>query len=89
MPPFTRETAILKVRLAEDAWNSREQPLTGLHNQEVDLRVRPNAEGGSSGVQRPVGQRTDESQLPAAADIRRFDPSGSNQSLPAHWAAGR
>ena len=24
MPPFTRETAIQKVRLAEDAWNSRD-----------------------------------------------------------------
>lgn len=24
VPPFTRETAILKVRLIEDAWNSRE-----------------------------------------------------------------
>jgi nuclear transport factor 2 (NTF2) superfamily protein len=24
VPPFTRETAILKVRLAEDAWNSRD-----------------------------------------------------------------
>jgi nuclear transport factor 2 (NTF2) superfamily protein len=24
LPPFTRETAILKVRLAEDAWNSRD-----------------------------------------------------------------
>jgi nuclear transport factor 2 (NTF2) superfamily protein len=24
MPPFTRDTAILKVRLAEDAWNSRD-----------------------------------------------------------------
>ena len=24
LPPFTRETAIRKVRLAEDAWNSRE-----------------------------------------------------------------
>lgn len=23
LPPFTRETAMLKVRLAEDAWNSR------------------------------------------------------------------
>ena len=23
-PPFTRETAIQKVRMAEDAWNSRE-----------------------------------------------------------------
>ena len=24
LPPFTRETAIQKIRLAEDAWNSRE-----------------------------------------------------------------
>jgi nuclear transport factor 2 (NTF2) superfamily protein len=24
LPPFTRETAVLKVRLAEDAWNSRD-----------------------------------------------------------------
>ena len=24
LPPFTRETAIQKVRLAEDAWNSRD-----------------------------------------------------------------
>jgi nuclear transport factor 2 (NTF2) superfamily protein len=24
VPPFTRETAILKVRLIEDAWNTRE-----------------------------------------------------------------
>jgi hypothetical protein len=24
LPPFTRETAALKVRLAEDGWNSRD-----------------------------------------------------------------
>ncbi|MFA6608228.1 MAG: DUF1348 family protein, partial [Sphingomonas sp.] len=24
LPPFTRETALLKVRAAEDAWNSRD-----------------------------------------------------------------
>ena len=24
LPPFTRETAMLKVRLAEDGWNSRD-----------------------------------------------------------------
>ncbi|AZD28721.1 hypothetical protein C4K23_1961 [Pseudomonas chlororaphis] len=24
VPPFTRETAIVKVRLAEDGWNSRD-----------------------------------------------------------------
>lgn len=25
LPPFTRETATLKVRLAEDGWNSRDR----------------------------------------------------------------
>jgi uncharacterized protein len=24
VPPFTRETAIVKVRMAEDGWNSRD-----------------------------------------------------------------
>ena len=24
VPPFSRETAIVKVRMAEDAWNSRD-----------------------------------------------------------------
>jgi nuclear transport factor 2 (NTF2) superfamily protein len=34
LPPFTRETAIQKVRLAEDAWNSRdpEKVSLGLHS---------------------------------------------------------
>ena len=26
LPPFTLETAVEKVRLAEDGWNSRDQP---------------------------------------------------------------
>jgi len=30
LPPFTRETAIKKVRLAEDAWNSRDPEKVGL-----------------------------------------------------------
>ena len=25
LPPFTHESAVLKVRLAEDAWNSRDE----------------------------------------------------------------
>ena len=29
-PPFTRETALLKVRAAEDAWNSRDPALVAL-----------------------------------------------------------
>ena len=39
-PPFTRETAIQKVRLAEDAWNSRDPEKVALaytltHNGEI------------------------------------------------------
>jgi nuclear transport factor 2 (NTF2) superfamily protein len=30
LPPFTRETALQKVRLAEDGWNSREQEKVSL-----------------------------------------------------------
>ena len=35
VPPFTRETAIQKVRLAEDGWNSRdpEKVAVALHNR--------------------------------------------------------
>ena len=36
VPPFTRETAILKVRLAEDAWNSRDP-------QKVSLAYTPDS----------------------------------------------
>jgi Protein of unknown function (DUF1348) len=33
LPPFSHETAVLKVRLAEDAWNSRDpaRVALGLH----------------------------------------------------------
>lgn len=30
LPPFTRESAIEKVRLAEDGWNSRDAAKVGL-----------------------------------------------------------
>ena len=36
LPPFTRETAIVKIRLAEDAWNSRDP-------QRVALAHSPNS----------------------------------------------
>jgi nuclear transport factor 2 (NTF2) superfamily protein len=43
IPPFTRETAILKVRLAEDAWNSRDPNRVALAYTE-DSRWRNRAE---------------------------------------------
>ena len=43
LPPFTRETAIQKVRLAEDAWNSRDADKVSLAYT-VDSRWRNRAE---------------------------------------------
>jgi nuclear transport factor 2 (NTF2) superfamily protein len=43
LPPFTRETAIEKVRLAEDAWNSRDPMRVSLAYSE-DSRWRNRAE---------------------------------------------
>jgi uncharacterized protein len=43
LPPFTRETAINKVRLAEDAWNSRDPEKVGLAYT-VDSRWRNRSE---------------------------------------------
>jgi hypothetical protein len=43
LPPFTRETAIQKVRMAEDAWNSRDPERVSL-GYTVDSRWRNRAE---------------------------------------------
>ena len=43
LPPFTRETALEKVRLAEDAWNSRDPGRVALAYS-VDSRWRNRAE---------------------------------------------
>lgn len=43
LPPFTRETAIQKIRLAEDAWNSRE-PARIVLAYSTDTRWRNRAE---------------------------------------------
>jgi nuclear transport factor 2 (NTF2) superfamily protein len=43
LPPFTRETAVLKVRLAEDAWNTRDPARVALAYT-PDTRWRNRAE---------------------------------------------
>src|ERR1043166_7219851 len=43
LPPFTRETAILKVRLAEDGWNSRDPEKVSLAYS-LDSRWRNRSE---------------------------------------------
>lgn len=41
LPPFTRESAILKVRLAEDAWNSRDPKRVSLaYSEDSNWRNR-------------------------------------------------
>ena len=41
IPPFTKETALIKVRLAEDAWNTRDLQLVVLgYSQDTEWRNR-------------------------------------------------
>ena len=47
LPPFTRETALLKVRLAEDGWNSRDPEKVSLAYT-LDTRWRNRAEFATS-----------------------------------------
>jgi uncharacterized protein len=47
LPPFTRETAILKVRLAEDGWNSRDAAKVALAYSR-DTKWRNRAEFANS-----------------------------------------
>lgn len=47
VPPFTRETAILKVRMAEDGWNSRDAAKVALAYT-LDTKWRNRAEFTSS-----------------------------------------
>lgn len=42
LPPFTRETAVQKVRLAEDAWNTRDPPRVALACERRALRSAAN-----------------------------------------------
>jgi hypothetical protein len=48
VPPFTRETAIQKVRMAEDGWNSRDP-------QRVSLVYTPNSQWRNR-VEFPIGR---------------------------------
>ncbi|MGO4776827.1 DUF1348 family protein, partial [Lysobacter sp. 2RAB21] len=43
LPPFTRDSAVQKVRLAEDAWNSRDPARVG-QAYSLDTRWRNRAE---------------------------------------------
>ena len=66
VPPFTRETAIKKVRLAEDGWNSRDPEKVALAYSEDSVwqpqRVRRRPRRDSGIPRRQVGPRT---RLPA------------------------
>ncbi|PSM30920.1 DUF1348 family protein, partial [Haliangium sp. UPWRP_2] len=57
-PPFTLETAVQKVRLAEDAWNSRE-PARVARAYTVDSRWRNRAEfvNGRAAIEAFLGRK--------------------------------
>ena len=54
VPPFTRETAIAKVRLAEDGWNSRDP-------QRVSLAYTEDSHGGTAPSSRSAADRSSSS----------------------------
>ena len=49
LPPFTRESAIEKVRLAEDGWNTRDAAKVALAYS-LDTRWRNRTEFGGTGL---------------------------------------
>ncbi|UWQ40842.1 nuclear transport factor 2 family protein [Leisingera aquaemixtae] len=52
LPPFTRDTAIAKVRAAEDAWNSRNPEAVSLaYTQDTNWRNRADFPQGRAAVQ--------------------------------------
>jgi uncharacterized protein len=51
LPPFTPETAIEKVRLAEDGWNSRDPEKVALEHDLFRLKRSRNCGGSCSGAQ--------------------------------------
>ena len=58
VPPFTRETAIQKVRVAEDAWNSRDPQRVSIAYT-VDSRWRDRSEflQGRVAIHAPLGRK--------------------------------
>ena len=66
LPPFTHETAVQKVRLAEDGWNSRDPARVALAYSE-DPRGRNRAEFG---VGRPAAQALLERKWARELDYR-------------------
>src|SRR5438309_9527958 len=77
LPPFSRETAIQKVRLAEDAWNSRDPEKVALAYT-IDSRWRNRAEF-PSGRQEII--QFLKRQQPKELDYRRIkDPRTSTRN---------
>jgi hypothetical protein len=62
LPPFTKETAIQKVRMAEDAWNTRDPhrvesgPKRGLRSLAGQVRVPCRDQGRVAGQELPGHQ---------------------------------
>jgi len=76
VPPFTRETAVAKVRMAEDGWNSRDPERVSLvYTQDSQWRNR---------VEFPTGRKQIVERF---ASINDLPLTGSERKF--HWPLGR
>ncbi len=65
-PPFTLETALLKVRLAEDGWNSRDPARVALaYSEDSVWRNRSVFVTGRDQIRVPLGEMGTRTRLPA------------------------
>jgi len=82
LPPFERESAIEKIRLAEDAWNARDPqrvvlvytPNTVSRNRTEFLHGRDEV---SAFLRRKVGERTRLSAHQGAVGVRKYANRGT------------
>ena len=87
LPPFTRETAIQKIRLAEDGWNTRD-PARVVLAYSPDTRWRNRVEFPVGRAQAQALEKTGQhwSKTPeeiGAANAIVFNPDGTVKTDPA------
>jgi RNA polymerase sigma factor (sigma-70 family) len=93
LPPFTRETAAQKVRMAEDGWNSRDAEKVALAYT-IDSRWRNRAEFANGRreiiefLKAQVGERAGLSANQGIVGLRRKSHRGALRVRMARWVGG-
>src|SRR5204863_168913 len=91
LPPFTRETAVQKARMAEDAWNSRDPERVALAYTE-DSRWRNRGEffqGRAAIVAFLARKWAKEHDYRLIKDRWAFDANRARQGQPVSFLSGR